>query len=114
MVGIITPLADNYSAAYKRLIVRAEIRDGGLGNCIQLEDIPILVGSSRKTSQPELNLNINPVRLVNNEPNEHYDLQTVWNDHEYIMNPFVISDCSLQIIIYIAGFVPFNLQKSIK
>lgn len=41
------PTVRQFTAAYKWLLVRAEIREGDMGNCITLDEIPILVGSSR-------------------------------------------------------------------
>ena len=39
------PTVRQFRAAYKRLIIRAEIREGGLGNCVPLEEIPILTNT---------------------------------------------------------------------
>lgn len=101
------PTARQFAAAYKRLIARAEIREGGLGNCIPLDDIPILTVSSRlKTPLEDLN-------LCDTEP-EQDPLEFIWREHDYIMNTHVINNCSKQIIIYIAGFVAHSLTKSIK
>lgn len=102
------PTARQFSAAYKRLIIRTEIREGGIGNCIPLEDIPILSGSNRY-EVPDHNIN-HPTA----EENLCNDLQTTWNDHDYLMNTQVLSEYSAQIIIYIAGFVVHQLEKVIR
>lgn len=41
------PNAVQFRAAYKKLLVRAEIRDDGIGNCTPLEQITILTCSSK-------------------------------------------------------------------
>lgn len=106
------PSVRQFTAAYKRLLVRAEIREGGLGNCIPLEEIPILVGSSRSET-PEQNINSSRFRMINENVFEH-SLESVISDHDYIMNSTLITECSSQIIIYIAGFVVRQLQMSVK
>lgn len=105
------PTTQQFTAAYKRLLVRAETRADGIGNCIPLDDIPILVGSSKLT-RSELNVNDNRYDSVQGQ--ESLTLQSIWSDHEYIMNSNIISECSQQIVVYIAGFVVFKLQKTIK
>lgn len=50
------PTARQFKSAYKKLLVNALIKDRGLGNCMALEDIPILNYSSVT----------NPVTAINN------------------------------------------------
>lgn len=107
------PTARQFAAAYKWLTVRAEVRQGGVGNCIPLEEIPILTESSRLKS-PEENLNFTSPHLLHEEVLVPPPLESIWGDHDYIMNTDVLSNCSLQIIIYIAGFVTYQLKKSIQ
>lgn len=109
------PSCRQFTASYKRLIVRAEIREGGLGNCIPLEDIPILVGSSR-SENPEANINksLSHSLVTEEHSEENHSLESTWKDHQYIMNPKIINQYSTEVIIYIAGFVTRQLQKSIK
>jgi len=42
------PTARQFKSAFKKLLIHAEVRDGGLGNCIPLEQIGILNWSSTK------------------------------------------------------------------
>lgn len=70
-----------------------------------------MVGSSKLT-RSELNINDNRYDSVQGQ--ESLTLQSIWSDHEYIMNSNIISECSQQIVVYIAGFVVFKLQKTIK
>lgn len=49
------PNAVQFKAAYKRLLIRAEIRDHGIGNCIPLEQISIL--NCPSTDDPVKNIN---------------------------------------------------------
>lgn len=106
------PTVRQFTAAYKRLLVRAEIREGGMGNCIPLDEIPILVGSSRYET-PEQNINCNRFQMMN-DTFEVEPLESIINEHDYIMNSKIITECSSQIIIYISGFVVRQLQRSIK
>ncbi|VEN48280.1 unnamed protein product [Callosobruchus maculatus] len=108
------PTARQFLAAYKRLLVRAEIREGGMGNCIPLDQIPILSSSTKNVrSEDVINSSLSNHSLIDiNEPSD--DLETIWKDHDYIMNAPVISECSSQIVQYIAGYVSHQLQKTIK
>jgi hypothetical protein len=52
------PTARQFTAAYKKLLIRAEIRDGGLGNCILMEQIPVLrCSSSHRQEHPVEQIN---------------------------------------------------------
>lgn len=50
------PNAVHFVAAYKRLLVRAEIREHGIGNCMPLQQIIFLTYSSK----------VNPTQTINN------------------------------------------------
>jgi hypothetical protein len=52
------PTARQFTAAYKKLLIRAEIRDGGLGNYILMEQIPVLrCSSSHRQEHPVEQIN---------------------------------------------------------
>jgi len=105
------PTARQFRAAYKRLLIRAEIREGGVGNCVPLEQIPILECSSRLDNNPERHLGApyqeSPIDDVTS-------WAIVFKDHEYLMNEVVLNNCSKQIVTYIAGFVVRKLLTTIK
>lgn len=107
------PTAQQFMGSYKRLLVRSEIREGGMGNCVPLEQINVLVCSSRNHNA-EISANFISPRLIDNSFETEENLENVWKDHEYIFNNKIMSDCSLQIVTYIAGFVSKSLQKSVK
>jgi hypothetical protein len=46
------PTARQFKSAFKKLLIHAEVRDSGLGNCIPLEQIGILNWSSFSTKDP--------------------------------------------------------------
>jgi len=50
------PTSMQFRSAYKNLLVQAQIKDSGLGNCISLLDIPILNCSS---------VSKNPIQAIN-------------------------------------------------
>lgn len=108
------PTARQFMGAYKRLMVRGEVREGGMGNCIPLEQIPVLVASSRTNySSPEETINATSVGIFE-EPLEIEDesLFSIINDHDYVLSD--TSEYSCQVVIYIAGFIAHHLQKKIK
>lgn len=106
------PSARQFTASYKRLLVRAEVREGGVGNCMPLEEISILTTSSSRLANPESSIYANHLDIDITSEND--SLESIWKDHDYIMNTTVISEFSSQIIVYIAGFVTHQLQSSIK
>lgn len=85
-------------AAFKRLQIRSEIRDGGLGNCIPLEQINILNCTSK----------INPTSTLNQltDKNTFIDIPEDDSDlyEEYIdcLNGG-LSKYSESVALYIAG-----------
>lgn len=52
------PIARQFCAAYKKLLIYSEMKEGSLGNCILLDQIQILNYSSVKN-------NIEPENLIN-------------------------------------------------
>ncbi|CAG4958305.1 unnamed protein product [Colias eurytheme] len=102
------PNAVQLKAAFKRLIVRAEIRDGGLGNCIPLEQINILNCSS--TTNPTNTLNQLTERKAFTEiPEDDSDLYAEYID---CLNG-TLSKYTQSVAFYIAGFVARKVSRSI-
>lgn len=100
------PTVRQFQAAYKKLL-HTEIRDIKTGNCIPLDAIAILYISSR----PEVIINQSTPtsRLFeddNFEDNNNLDLPYILPD------AIELSECSIRIIAYIAGFVVRYLKKN--
>jgi len=86
-------------------------KQGGVGNCIPLEDVDILISSSVCQKEPEdiINeTNINYFSDITPEP-ESYFLK----DHDYIFENS-LSMFTSQIVIYLSGFVVHKLSSKIK
>lgn len=102
------PTARQFKSAYKKILVNAQIKDRGLGNCIALEDIPILNCSSVTDPVTAINnSNITLYREVELEP-EVFSFET---DGFHLHN---LSNFSKEVSLYIAGFVSHTLSSKIK
>lgn len=105
------PTARQFTASYKRLLLRAELRHGGMGNCIPLEQIGILTCSSTPTKTlPEHKINMSCPQLMESLAEETLD--RFFRDYEYLSE--TLSQYSEEVVIYIAGFVAQHLQKVLK
>lgn len=97
-----------FKSAYKKLLVNAQIKDSDLGNCLALQDIPILNCS---------NVSPNPVMVINESHASLYkdvelepEIFTIENDGAQLD----LSECSRAIVIYVAGLVSHKLCTHIK
>lgn len=103
------PNAVQFRAAFKRLLIRAEIRDGGVGNCVPLEQVNILTCSSR----------IDPVASINDLTNKK-SLIEVPEDNSSLFEEYLdclnnnVSKYTENVVTYIAGFVARKLSRNIK
>uniref|UniRef100_A0A2A4JJZ8 THAP-type domain-containing protein n=1 Tax=Heliothis virescens TaxID=7102 RepID=A0A2A4JJZ8_HELVI len=103
------PNVIQFRAAFKRLLVRAQLRDGGLGNCIPLEQINILSIPSTK----------NPVKTINDLTSKK-SLIEVPEDDSSLFDEYIdclnntLSKYSESVVTYIAGFVARKLSRNIK
>lgn len=61
------PSVRQFISAYKKLLVRCQIRDNGIGNCILLEDIDILHTLPKIDAISEINNSLDRPRMVNIE-----------------------------------------------
>lgn len=102
------PTSMQFRSAYKKLLVQAQIKDSGLGNCISLLDIPILNCSS---------VSKNPIQAINDTN------ASLYHDIELDPETFTVethgthlhlSSFSKEVAIYIAGFVSHKLASQIK
>lgn len=103
------PNAVQFKAAFKRLLIRAEIRDAGFGNCIPLEQINILTCSSKT----------NPVAAIN-ELTERNSFVELPEDDSDLFEEFIhcmynsLSNYSESVVTYISGFISRKLARSVK
>lgn len=103
------PNAIQFRAAYKKLLVIAEIRDGGVANCIPLEQVNILNCSS---TNPILAINdLSDRRSFLEIPEDHSDLYDAYM--KCIMNK-EIDDYTDRVLEYISGFVCKKLMRTLK
>ena len=107
------PTAQQFMAAYKRLLFRSTIK-GGQGNVSRLDNTTILdiVGDSCKTSSGKT-VTISEAALI-----RKYDLQEcppAQTDHDYCDAPniVVLSEYKSAAISYIAGYVANMSEKKI-
>lgn len=103
------PNAVQFRAAFKRLLIRAEIRDGGVGSCIPLEQINILTCSSK----------VGPVTTINNLTEKKSFVEIPEDDsdlYEELLDCMYsnLSGYTESVLTYIAGFVARKLSRSLK
>lgn len=111
------PTCKQFTTAYKKILIHAEIRDRGAGNCIPLEDIQILNVASSKEPYHIINDSLSKQTLIgeigeitgNDSENTNF-----LDDHSHVLSLESLSQYSSEIVIYIAGFVVFKLEKKIK
>lgn len=102
------PNAVQFRAAFKRLLIRAEIR-GGNGNCVPLEQINILTCSSKTDPVTTINdLTANKTLIEIPE-----DDSSLYEEYIDCLNSTLTkySEC---VVTYIAGFVARKLSRTIK
>lgn len=107
------PSARIFRAAYKRLLVHAQFKDGD-GNCFPLESIKVLNYSLNFKKQ--INDTTGNSRLIENcdvlSDVELSGLDIL--DHDYIFSPSSMSEYSQHVVHYISGFVVKSLKGSLK
>ncbi|CAB3242047.1 unnamed protein product [Arctia plantaginis] len=103
------PNAVQFRAAYKKLLIRGDIRGRGIGNCITLEQINILTCSSK-----------NPVNAIN-ELSQQTDFVEIPEDDSDLYNTYMeylestdLDEYTQRVLEYIAGFVTRKLSQTIK
>lgn len=102
-----------FISAYKKLLVRCQIRDNGIGNCISLEDIDVLHTLPKIDSISEINNSLD--RMVNIEKTDINGFtegeQEFLIAHKFLMEPESLSEYVSKVVEYIAGFVVKKIQK---
>lgn len=104
------PTARQLMSAYKKILIHAEIRDGGVGNCIPLDQINILNIDSNKKN-PEDIINEENVIYGNIDTNDNYDFSL--SDHDYALDVNYLFEFTAEVLIYIAGFVVKKINKKL-
>lgn len=98
-----------FRTAYKELLIRAEIREGGIGNCVPLQQINILNCDLVKKGPVEL---INDSNVIYNMQDDDKEEQVIEHDYTIYCTYKSLSDFNEHIVIYIAGFVAKKNRKS--
>ena len=104
------PTAQQFTAAYKRLLMRGTI-EGGKGNCQKLDPTSIL-----HIINDTCNVNKEDVSITNSALIRKYDLteRSPISDHDYaIPNASNLSEFKKASISYIAGYVAKMAEKKI-
>lgn len=110
------PTVRQFLAAFRQLLIHCQIRDGGIGNCIPLENIQIL------NCSPIAAINNSTERIIMIEDTTDETNSFPWQpsllDHDYsdivhhgMMNPTSLNIYCEKIVEYIAGFIVFKLKK---
>lgn len=109
------PTVRQFKAAMKKILVHSDIRNSNTGNCISLEEISILhVSSAGKIKNSEdINSTSRLSRLYDEHNNYDTDCINLANDHNYIPDVREMTEYSLNIIEYIAGYIVMQLKKKL-
>ncbi|GBM59935.1 DNA transposase THAP9 [Araneus ventricosus] len=102
------PIARQFRSAYRKLLVNAEIKCTASGNCIPLTDVKILTVSSSVSSKTVINVTMQCTSMVEHESS--VDEQPT----EMALPCVFLSECSNDIVYYIAGFIVKKLSVSLK
>lgn len=105
------PTAQQFTAAYKRLLVKQQVK--ATGNCLLLDNTNILEAEP-ESEQPDdymeaTSASANTARRYELEPVESEDL-----DHHYIPNVDCLSEFKENAIGYIAGYVVKKIKEKLK
>jgi DNA transposase THAP9 len=108
------PTVRQFMAAYIRSLVRCEIRENGIGNCLPLEQITIL-----DCSENIINMTTTKRNFIEEEQNdsENIFLDSKFLDENQYLFDFdetVLGEYALNVVQYIAGYIIFQLSKTIK
>jgi len=107
------PTCRQFIAAYKRLLIHAEIREGSfLGNCVPLSQINILnCLSSKQKPEDQINNSCSSVSFLEKTFKDK-EVENIDHDHDYFSANTLSQYCK-EVVIYIAGFVSRKLGKSL-
>ncbi|CAL1270435.1 unnamed protein product [Larinioides sclopetarius] len=103
------PTARQFRAAYRKLLINTEIKAAVTGNCIPLADIKILNVPSTVSSKEVINATTPSVTFRNSQSNKNTS-----SNHNAIFTGAFLSECSNDIIFYMAGWIVKNLSGKLK
>ncbi|CAL1279505.1 unnamed protein product [Larinioides sclopetarius] len=103
------PTARQFRAAYRKLLINAEIKAAVTGNWIPLADIKILNVPSTVSSKEVINATTPSVTFRNSQSNKNTS-----SNHNAIFTGAFLSECSNDIIFYMAGWIVKNLSGKLK
>lgn len=76
------PSCRQFTSAYKKLVIHAEVRDGGAGNCIPLEEITILnISSLSKAPEEIINESLPNQKLINEITKSGFESDEFLQEH---------------------------------
>lgn len=110
------PTCRQFIAAYKRLLIHAEIREGGLENYVPLSQINILnCPSSKQKVEDQINNSCSSSLgfLEKTFKDKNTEKINYIYDHEYFFTNTTLSQYCKEVIIYIAGFISRKLGRSL-
>jgi len=93
------PTCRQFTSAYKKILIHAEIREHGVGNCIPLQNINILKCTSNTNKKITDHKNESVLTSLKESNSENITF-----DHDYVFHSN-LSQYSKEIVIYISGFV---------
>ena len=111
------PTARQFKAAYKRLLVHHELRSIGSGNCLALDFTSILHTSGLQKREQIV---VDPLETRKSSPETHLlsieENDELADDEDLTSVPDLsrLSPFVDDIVIYVAGFVCFQLKKTVK
>lgn len=106
------PSAKQFRAAYKKLLIHAEFK-AAEGNCIPLEDIPILNLKQKFNHVNTINKSLAKHRLIE-ELDEITKNKSINNDdHCYLNDPSRLTEYVAEVIYYISGFVIKKIKSTL-
>lgn len=115
------PSIKQFHTVYKKLLIRCQIRERGIGNCLPLENLQILqIPSTPGYSVQQINESTRSAGLTRDNSEDTVPFLNFWeenevlNEHDYIFNPTRLTEFSIHVVKYIAGFVVFKLNQKLK
>lgn len=108
------PTVKQFIARYKKLLFRCQLRDGGIGNCLPLEQIALLNVGNVDPLQ-EINSTVDRTTMLDPVSVSDFGVldQKFLDDHGYASDPAKLTDYARHVIEYIAGFVVFKICQTL-
>lgn len=102
------PTARQFRAAYKKLLVNAQLKPSHSGNCIPLSEITVLNVFSYHSSKDVINLTSKSI------DNANENSTSVLLEHNYVFDAGLLDEFSQDVIFYIARFLAKKLNSVLK